>query len=113
MTTTVLVAFLLDLTVNYIMANTYTFTLRQKHYHTVDNQSGVVYSVDWTLTADNGAGKTATLQGSTAVLYTPENFVKLEELTDAEVIQWILSNTPQDSLEIHYSNLDNQLIYNL
>ena len=95
------------------MTNTYTFTLRQKHYHTVSNQDGVVYSVDWTLTADNGAGKTATLPGTTAVSYTPGGFIELEELTDAEVIQWILDNTPQDSLEIHYSNLDNQLIYNL
>jgi hypothetical protein len=95
------------------MANTYTFTLRQKHHHTVDNQLGVVYSVDWTLTANNGAGKTATLLGSTAVSYSTNNFIELEELADAEVIQWILDNTPQDTLETHYSNLDNQLIYNL
>lgn len=95
------------------MSNNYIYTIQKKHTHTIDNTGGVVYSVDWTLTATNDTGKTATLAGSTAIPYNATTeFILFDELEDVQLIDWIVANTAQDTLDIHYSNLNNQLIYN-
>ena len=95
------------------MSNTYTYIIRKKHTHVVNLTEGVVYSVDWTLTATNDIGKTAELVGSTAVPYdATSEFIPFDELADVQLIDWIVANTSQDTLDIHHSNLNNQLIYN-
>lgn len=70
----------------------------------------VVYSVDWILTGQNATGHSVELIGSTAVAFDPTaQFVNLDQLTDAEIAQWIIANTAADTMLTHYGNLDNQL----
>ena len=91
------------------MTTTYSFTRQQLHQHRVQGQESVVYSVDWILTARDGE-YSAGLPGSTAVAFDSSvEFVPIDQLTEGNILEWIVDNTAADTLEIHYKNLDAQL----
>lgn len=91
------------------MSNTYTFTKQKLHYHTVGNFDQVVYSIDWILTGQNN-NNSAQLTGSTAIPFNDKKLlIDLTQLNDTVIEQWIIDNTDNSTLQIHYLNLDTQL----
>lgn len=74
------------------MAITNTWAVNQMDcYPELDGETDVVFNVHWTLTASNGTYE-ASAYGTQAVTLDPDApFIPFADLTEAEVIGWVVS----------------------
>lgn len=74
------------------MALTYTWALKSLKKADFDNLAGVIVQTYWTCTGADEDGVEGTFQGATPfdpMAVDPENFTAYENLTEAQVLDWI------------------------
>ena len=77
----------------------------------IENAEGladVVYTIHWRLNADDGEGHTASTIGTSSVTYDPEGpdpFIPFEDLTEAVVQNWSISQITEEGVEQMESSL--------
>jgi hypothetical protein len=88
------------------MSNQYTTTINQMF--TVPNPTGYVVNVMFTVSGTDGT-HTASIDGN--IQFTPEQneqgFIPYEQLTQAEVLEWI--NEATNNQENYYANINGQI----
>ena len=81
----------------------------------IENAEGladVVYTIHWRLNADDGEGHTASTIGTSSVTYDPDGpdpFIPFEDLTEAVVQNWTISQITEEGVEQMESSLAGQL----
>jgi hypothetical protein len=77
----------------------------------IENTEGladVVYTIHWRLNADDGEGHTASTIGTSSVTYDPDGpdpFIPFEDLTEAVVQNWTISQITEEGVEQMESSL--------
>ena len=77
----------------------------------IENSEGladVVYTIHWRLNADDGEGHTASTIGTSSVTYDPDGpdpFIPFEDLTEAVVQNWTISQITEEGVEQMESSL--------
>jgi hypothetical protein len=77
----------------------------------IENPEGladVVYTIHWRLSADDGEGHTASTIGTSSVTYDPDGpdpFIPFEDLTEAVVQNWTISQITEEGVEQMESSL--------
>ena len=75
-----------------------------------DGQSNVVVSIVWNYGATDGIHVSTNPPGFTNVTYIPgEQFTPFENLTEADVINWVLSSWTSDQLQANQQTLINSI----
>ena len=90
------------------MANTYTWTATNLiGYPQYEGQTDVITTVFYTVTADDGAGHTASIQ---SIQQTPLDplvpFIPYPDLTNDIVIGWVQDDLGENGVASIYANLD-------
>ena len=91
--------------------NTYTWKIdRLDAYPTYEGVANAVYNMHWRLTADDGAGHTASCYGTQAAgPINPADFVAYENLTEAEVLGWLEAAMGEELIAETKASLDRQI----
>jgi hypothetical protein len=91
------------------MANTYNWKINALDAKIQEgDNSDVIYTVHWTLTATDDTGEyTASLIGTMGVEYDPDNnFIPYADLTKDDVVAWLEAGLDVEAMK---ENLDNQI----
>lgn len=93
------------------MSNTYTWTATNLiGYPQYEGQTDVITTVFYTVTADDGAGHTASIQ---SIQQTPLDplvpFIPYPDLTNDIVIGWVQDDLGANGVASIYANLDAQI----
>ena len=90
------------------MANTYNWKINALDAKiTEGDDSDVIYTVHWTLTAtDDTEEYTASSIGTLSVTYDPDNFTPYADLTKDDVVVWLETGLDVEAMK---ANLDNQI----
>ena len=89
------------------MANTYTWKINAVDcYTSKDGLENVAYNVHWTLIATNGEHTAYSIGVHSIGSPNPDNFVAFEDLTEENVIGWIVAALDVETMK---ANLDKQI----
>lgn len=91
------------------MANTYNWTINALDgiVSVEDGNENVIYSVQWQLDAvDSSEEHTVSATGDHQVEYDANNFTPYENLTKADVVQWLEAGLDVDNIK---ADLDSKL----
>ena len=81
----------------------------------IENPEGladVVYLIHWRYSADDGEGNKASTIGTSSVTYDPDGpdpFIPFEDLTEADVQNWTISQITEEGVEQLETSLAAQL----
>lgn len=76
----------------------------------VDDRNNVVVKVHWAYTGTDGK-KSAGIGGTTELMYDPSqhDFIPYSELTQEQVVQWVLSSWSSDELNSNRGIINDQI----
>lgn len=80
------------------MSITYTLAITQMDTVNADSEQDVVICVHWAYTGTADAGGTAQFGGTTTLTYSGGAFTPYNQLTEAQVTEWVLTAwTPEET----------------
>ncbi len=94
------------------MAKTYTLKPTQLDCEPGEgNRTNIVVRVHWAYTVVDG-DKSAGMGGTTELAYDPQqdHFIDYVDLTEEEIVDWVLTAWSKSTLQAHKSIVDNQLL---
>jgi hypothetical protein len=93
------------------MAITKTWYINQMEaYPEKDGLSNVVFTIHWTVAADDGNGHRASSYGSVGIQLNPDStYTPFEEITEAQAIEWVKNSLGEESVTDLETKLDSEV----